>query len=65
MRNILATQQRNKMLGRKAFREKLQVEFMAAFSALKQAVEPRRKKIVPRTEFQITDHKGEERFVGQ
>jgi hypothetical protein len=65
MKNILVTQQRNKMLGRKAVREELQVEFMRAFSALKQTVEPRRKKIVPQTEFQITDHKAAESSVGQ
>lgn len=52
------------MLGRKTVTEELQVEFMTAFSAWKQTVEPRRKKIVPQTDFQITDHKGPESFVG-
>jgi hypothetical protein len=65
MKNLLATQQRNKMLGRKAVTEELRVEFMTAFSALKHTVEPGRKKIVPHTEFQITDHEGAESSVGQ
>jgi hypothetical protein len=53
------------MLGRKAVTEELQLEFMRASSALKQTVEPRGKKIVPQTEFQITNHKGAESSVGQ
>jgi hypothetical protein len=65
MKNILATQQQNKMLGRKAVTEELQVEFMRASSSLKQTVELRGKKIVPQTEFQITNHKGAESSAGQ
>jgi hypothetical protein len=65
MKNILATQRRNKMLGKKAVSEELQVKFMTAFSTLKQTVEQRGKKIVPQTEFQITYHKGAESSLGQ
>jgi hypothetical protein len=53
------------MLGRKAVKQELQAEFMTAFSAPKQRVERRGKKIVPQIEFQITNHKGAESSVGQ
>jgi hypothetical protein len=65
VKNILATQRKKKILVRKAVKQELQAEFMTAFSALKQTVELRGKKIVPQTEFQITNHKGAENSVGQ